>query len=157
VPNSDPSSQLCTFYLGDLYLGLPVDRVQEVLTPQEITPVPLAPPALRGLINLRGDIVAAIDLWKTSLAPASSAAVRPPERPMNVVVRRGTDRTSLLVDGVDEVVAVDPARLEAVPTTLSAGVRALVRGVHPIGDQLLLLLDVDRLIAEAASQRGVFH
>ena len=132
--------QFCTFHLAGRLFGIDVRRVQEVLTEQAITPVPLASDVVRGLINLRGQIVTAIDLGRRlQLNSTADAAPR-----MNVVVRVDDGAVSLLVEAMGDVVEVDDEQLEAPPDTLDAG--GLVSAVRQLPTELLLLLDVDRVV-----------
>ncbi|HEX8913085.1 MAG TPA: chemotaxis protein CheW [Humisphaera sp.] len=139
------AQQYCSFMVGDLFLGVDVRRVQEVLRHQPMTGVPLAPPDLRGLINLRGQIVPAIDLRRRlGLDPAAAGAA-----PMNVVVRDADGPASLLVDEIGDVVSPDPASLEDAPPTLRGPVRELVAGVYKLDGRLMLVLDTERALAVA--------
>lgn len=134
------TTQLCTFYLDDLYLGVDVMKVQEVIRYQEMTRVPLAPPAVRGLINLRGQIVMAIDLrQRLGLQPASGDGP-----PMNVVVREGDGAVSLLVDEIGDVLEPSEDAFEEPPENLRASADGLIRGVYKLEDRLLLVLDAGR-------------
>src|SRR3954454_4627156 len=101
--------QYCTFYLDGSYFGLDVLHVQEVIRHQEMTRVPLAPPVVRGLINLRGQIVTALDLRRRLELP-DRPADQPP--PVNVVVRTDDGAVSLLVDDIGDVLVVDEALFE---------------------------------------------
>jgi purine-binding chemotaxis protein CheW len=131
--------QFCTFHLGTLYLGVEVLKVQEVIRHQPMTRVPLAPPTVRGLINLRGQIVLAVDLRRRlELPPAEPPRTEPP---MNVVVRDDDSAVSLLVDEIGDVVEVEDSRFEPPPETLQGVARELVAGVFPLKDRLLLILD----------------
>lgn len=130
--------QYCTFWVDDLYLGLDALTVQEVLRSPGLTPVPLAPPAIRGLINLRGQIVTAVDL-------GARLGREPRERRMNVVVRALEGSVSLLVDRIDDVVDVARSQHESVPTTLSGVAREHIRATCTLPHQLLLILDVARV------------
>ncbi len=148
---TDNSKQYCTFSLGDLYLGVEVHRVQEVLKYQNMTPVPLAARVVGGLINLRGQIVTAIDLRKRfGLPPASGEAM-----PMNVVVRAEDGIASLLVDAIGDVLEVGDDTYECPPATLRGVVRELVMGVHKLPGRLLLLLDVEAILDFDASDVAV--
>lgn len=134
--------QLCTFSLGDLLFGVEVTHVQEVIRYQEMTSVPLAPRIIRGLINLRGQIVTAIDMRaRLQLQP------REGELPMNVVLRTADGVVSLLVDEIGDVVQTDESTFERVPETTDALLKELVSGVYKIERRLLLLLDVDRVMS----------
>lgn len=140
--------QFCTFFVDSLFLGIDVQQVQEVIRYQEMTRIPLAATAIRGLINLRGQIVTAIDMrcW-LELPP------RPPtELPMNVVVRDGENAVSLLVDRIGDVLEVDDESFELPPSTIRANVRGLINGAYKLPDQLLLVLDTGRALAESDSR-----
>lgn len=131
--------QLCTFLVDGLTLGIDVTRVQEVLRYQDMTPVPLAPGVVGGLINLRGQIVTALDLRHRLGAPQRPEG----ELPMNVVIRHPEGVVSFLVDEIGDVVDVDDASFEPPPETLGARSKALVQGVYKLENQLLLLLNTE--------------
>jgi purine-binding chemotaxis protein CheW len=135
--------QLCTFFLGDQFLGLPVQQVQEVIRYQEMTRVPLMPPVIRGLINLRGQIVVAIDLRKRF----GMADRQEHELPLNVVVRVADGTVSFLVDEIGDVLEVEESTFERKPETLEGPTRELVRGVYKLKERLLLVLDVNKASA----------
>jgi purine-binding chemotaxis protein CheW len=147
---------LCTFTVGPYWFGVSVDRVQEVVRSQPITRVPLAPPAVRGLINLRGQIVMAIDLRRClglSAADGGADADAEPPPSMNVILRGPDGPTSLLVDSIDDVREADPALFELPPETLRPPTRALIRGVYKFTSRLLIELDADRALAQATVER----
>lgn len=133
---------LVTFALAEHTYCVDVARVQEVLRPQPCTRVPLAPPAVAGLINLRGQVMTAIDL-RTQLA----LPPRPDgHEPMVVVIRVPGDPVALLVDAIGSVVEADSADFAASPPTLTTAVRDLVLGAYKATDSLLLALDIDRAL-----------
>ena len=136
------SGQLATFRLdGDLY-GVEVEHVQEVLKSQGLTRVPLAPPAVAGLINLRGQVVTAIELRERlgrPPRPADTDAVV-------IVVRLHGEAVSLLVDSIADVVDVDATDFETPPDTLEGQARELIRGAYKLDGQLLLALDVQKAV-----------
>lgn len=136
------ANQYCTFYVDGLFFGVEVLRVQEVIRFQEMTPVPLASNVVSGLINLRGQIVTAIDL-RRRLALADRD---PAELPMNVVIRTDDGAVSLLVDQIGDVLEVDADNYERPPETLSGVARQLVLGVYKLKDNLLLILDTDQTV-----------
>ena len=143
------SKQFCTFRLGDLFLGVEVSRVQEVLRYQDMTNVPLTSPVIAGLINLRGQIVTAIDLRRRFGLPPQDGANA---LPMNVVVRTDDDVVSLLVDEIGDVLEIDDDTFAPPPATLAGVARDLIRGVHKLEGQLLLVLDVQATLnIDAAS------
>lgn len=134
--------QFCTFYLGGLYFGMAVTKVQEVIRYQAMTPIPLAPRVVSGLINLRGQIVMAIDLRRVL-----GFDDRPPGAlPMNVVVRTDEGAVSLLVDRIGDVIQVEAEAFERVPDTLAGVARELILGAYKLTDSLLLVLDTERII-----------
>lgn len=134
--------QFATFYLHGLFFGVEVLKVQEVIRYQEMTRVPTAPAMIRGLINLRGQIVTAIDLrHRLELPPRDADRL-----PMNVVVRTDDGAVSLLVDEIGDVVEVPDEAYENTPKTLTGPTRELVRGVYKLKDRLLLILDTERAV-----------
>ncbi len=142
TPTRATSGQLATFRLdGDLY-GVEVEHVQEVLRSQKLTRVPLAPPAVAGLINLRGQVVTAIELRERLGRPprpeGTDAVV--------IVVRLHGEAVSLLVDSIADVVDVDATDFEAPPDTLDGQARELIRGAYKLDGSLLLALDVQRAV-----------
>lgn len=140
------SHQLCTFHLDGLYFGVDVQQVQEVICYQEMTRVPLAPPVVRGLINLRGQIVTAIDMRRRfELPPLPEGRL-----PMNVVIRTDGGPVSLLVDEIGDVLEVDPASYERPPETLRGPARELIQGAYKLNNRLLLALDANRAIGVTA-------
>jgi purine-binding chemotaxis protein CheW len=132
----------CTFELGGLFFGVEVLKVQEVIRFQRMTAVPLAPSVVSGLINLRGQVVTAIDLRRRLHLPDRG----PDELPMNVVVRTEDGPVSLLVDEIGDVIEVEDANHEPPPSTLDGVVRDLVKGVYKLDGRLLLVLDVDKAL-----------
>jgi purine-binding chemotaxis protein CheW len=134
-----------TFTVADLLLGMEVAGVQEVIANLDVTPAPLAAPEVAGLINLRGQIIVAIDL-RQRLGLARRQTLAPP---INVIVRAGEEAGSLLVDEMGDVLSPDPREFEPPPPTLPASLGGLVRGVYPIEGRLLLILDAARAVAAA--------
>lgn len=132
--------RLCTFFLDDQMYGIDVRSVQEVIRFQEMTEVPLAPESVVGLINLRGQIVTAIDLRKRlRLPPRSSDRL-----PMNVVIHGEGGAISLLVDRIGDVHPIVPENFERTPDTMPANARELILGAYKLKDRLLLLLDTHK-------------
>jgi purine-binding chemotaxis protein CheW len=134
--------QFSTFYVDHLFFGIEVEKVQEVLRYQEMTRVPLTSPVVRGLINLRGQIVTALDLRRRlNLSDRAEGQL-----PMNVVVRTGNGGVSLLVDEIGDVVEVEEGTFERPPDTLNSRARELIRGVHKLHDRLMHVLDLARVV-----------
>jgi len=131
----------CTFTLGDALYGIDLDRTHEVLRPQALTPLPLSPPAIAGLLNLRGQIVPVVDLHVLFGRPGGTT-------PGGLVVVRGEDGlTALAVDAIGDV----QRHGEPVPSPLDArsGDGAFVASAVPLPDRLLVVLDLDRLLDRA--------
>ena len=137
------STRLVTFTLDGRLYGVDVDAVQEVLRGQTRTRIPLAPGTLAGLINLRGQVLSAIDLRVQLELPARDAEAEP----MLVVIRVAGEPVALLVDTIGSVVDVDTDQFEPPPDTLSGSSRELLLGAYKLDNQLLLALDVDRAVA----------
>jgi purine-binding chemotaxis protein CheW len=137
-----PPIQFCTFFLGDELFGLDVMKVQEIVRPHPMTPVPLAHPAIRGLINLRGQIVTTIDL-RRRLGMADCLDIGDQ---FNVVVDTDDGAVSLLVDVIGDVVSVTHDQFEQSPDTLAGPTRELVTGVYKLQDRLLLALDLEKVV-----------
>ncbi len=132
--------QFCTFYLDGLLFGVDLQNVQEVIRFLKTTRVPLAPPTVCGLLNLRGQIVTALDLRRRlDLTPLAQDSV-----PMNVVVRAADGTVSLLVDEIGDVVEVEDSSFEPPPETLRGAVRSMILGVHKLKDRLMHVLDVEK-------------
>ncbi len=139
---------LCTFRLAGHLMGIEIASVQEVLREQEITRLPLASPAVRGVINLRGRIVPAIDLrrcFEMESAPREA-------RRANIVVRGASSSSvSLLVDEIGEVVEAPASAYERTPETLQGRARDLIEGVYKLQEELLLVLAIGKVLRAAYS------
>jgi purine-binding chemotaxis protein CheW len=139
---SQTSGQFSTFFVGDLFFGVDVLSVQEVLRFQQMTHVPKAPEVIEGLINLRGQIVTAIDLRRRLRLPPRSGD----QVPTNVVIRTDDGAVSLLVDEIGDVLDVDAATYERPPENLDPAVQGIIRGVYKLKGRLLLILDTERTV-----------
>jgi purine-binding chemotaxis protein CheW len=131
------AKQYVTFQVGDLNFGVDVEQVQEVLRYQPMTPIPLAPPEVKGLVNLRGQIITAIDVRSLLGMSASTSG----KKSMNVVIRAEGEVVSLLVDSIGDVMETDDSDFEDTPATISGDIKAIVQGVFKLKDRLLLVLD----------------
>ena len=136
--------QVCTFRLGGLPFGVDVLDVQEVLYHAEITPVPYAPGAVAGLINLRGQIATTLDL-RARLGEVDTDAT-PSSSPTHVVVRSSFEPVSLLVDRIGDVLDIEQERLEEPPTTMHDEMARAILAAYRLDDEILLILDVDQLV-----------
>jgi len=144
------SGQFSTFFVEDMFFGVDVLHVQEVLRAQQMTPVPQAPEVIEGLINLRGQIVTAVDMRRRlSLLPRSGS-----QAPMNIVVRTEDGAVSLLVDEIGDVLDVDAGGFERPPENLNPAAKELIRGVYKLKDKLLLVLDTERTVDLAVGREA---
>jgi purine-binding chemotaxis protein CheW len=144
--------QFSTFVVDHLLFGVEVEKVQEVIRYQEMTRVPLAPPVVRGLINLRGQIVTAIDLRRRLDLHERATA----DLPMNVVVRHDDGAVSLLVDEIGDVLEVEEEDFEPPPESLDSKARRLIPGVYKLSDRLMHVLDTDATVGvtEEKQEKG---
>jgi purine-binding chemotaxis protein CheW len=133
-----------TITLDGQMFGLPIQRVHDVFLPNQITPVPLAPPEIVGLLNLRGRVVTAISLrerLKMAMRDAGNASLS-----MAVGIEHKSEAFALIVDAVGEVLRLGESTFEPNPVHLSPGWAAVSVGVHRLEDKLLIVLDVDAVL-----------
>jgi purine-binding chemotaxis protein CheW len=135
----DRNLQYATFVLDNQLLGVPVLQVQEVLTTREMTRVPLSPSVVAGLINLRGQIVMALDLRARLGFPSLAEGTEP----INVVVQTAEGPVSLLVDRIADVIEVHPGLFAPTPETVDERLREVTDGVYILKDRLLLALNTE--------------
>jgi purine-binding chemotaxis protein CheW len=126
---------------GQLF-GLPIRRVQDVFIPEGLTRVPLAPPEIAGVLNLRGRIVTLIDM-RCRLGLERRADDAPF---MAIGVESRGESYGLLIDNVGEVLKLDDAGFESNPINLDAGLARVSAGIHRLEGQLLVVVDVDRVL-----------
>lgn len=132
-----------TFFLAGIYFGIPAISVQEVVEYLKVIRVPLAPSALPGIINLRGQILPVLDLRER--LQLSSTETRSVADSRMAVVRTCEGLLTLLVNRVGEIIDVDSANFEPPAETLKPGVRAVTSHICKLEGQLLLVLDLARL------------
>jgi purine-binding chemotaxis protein CheW len=143
-------SQLSTFHVGKYLFGVDVSLVQEVVRLQQITPVPLAAPEIAGLINLRGEVLTAIDLRARLGLPRAENG----REPVNVVVRVDDEPVSLLVDEIGGVLEVSQVPFEQTPSTVDERVRDLLLGAYTLPDRLLLALNAQAVLDVGQDNRA---
>jgi len=147
LQDKQDTRQYSTFKVGDLFFGIDVVKVQEVLRHQEMTRVPLSPSVIEGLINLRGQIVTALDMRRRlGLKAAEDGAV-----PMNMVIRTEDGAVSLLVDEIGDVLGVPTESYEEVPENMPAAQKELIKGVYKLDGRLLLILNTERALQTQAA------
>ncbi|GAB4168555.1 MAG: chemotaxis protein CheW [Thalassobaculales bacterium] len=136
------TKQFVSITIAGQLFGIPVLTVHDVLGPQRITRIPLAPPEVAGSLNLRGRIVTAIDVRRRMRLPPFKGE----DRRMSVVVENAGEAYSLLVDAVGEVLSLSEDQFERNPSTLDPLWREVSAGVYRLDRQLLVVLDVSRLL-----------
>lgn len=143
------AEQLCTFWLNEIYFGIDVQHVQEVIRPQVMTRIPLAPPDICGLINLRGEIITVIDLQqRLGIGEFSkrSQNLQPESQGFNIVVSYHNEVVSLLVDDVADVLEFAENTLQTPPATLQGKMRHILAGAYPLTAGFLLAIDIEKLL-----------
>jgi purine-binding chemotaxis protein CheW len=144
-------TEYVTATVGGQLFGLPIARVQDVFVLDRLTRVPLAPPEIAGVLNLRGRIVTAIDMRRRlGLAPPGEVG-----KQMAIGIEYKGESYGLLIDAIGEVLNLPSGGREGNPVNLEARLARVSAGVHRLEDRLLLVLDVDRVLdvgrqAEAA-------
>jgi purine-binding chemotaxis protein CheW len=139
---SEQLSEYVTVWIGDQLFGLPISRVQDVFMLDRLTRVPLAPPEIAGVLNLRGRIVTAIDMrCRLGLAPRDDA-----KRMMAVGIEQHGESYGVLIDTVGEVLKLADDTREPNPVNLDRSLARVSAGVHRLEGQLLVVLDVDRVL-----------
>ena len=135
-------SEYVTAMIGGQLFGLPIVRVQDVFIPERLTRVPLAPPEIAGVLNLRGRIVTLIDLRRRfGLGEREDGAPF-----MAIGVESRAESYGLLIDSVGEVLKLDDAARELNPINLDARLARVSAGIHRLDGQLLIVVDVDRVL-----------
>jgi purine-binding chemotaxis protein CheW len=150
APGSDTVTEYVTAMIGGQLFGLPISRVQDVFIPERMTRVPLASSDVAGVLNLRGRIVTAIDM-RSRLGLPKSDLGRPP---MAVGVDLRGESYGLLIDSVGEVLKLADDSREVNPVNLDPRMAKMASGIHRLEGQLMVVLDVDRVLEIAADMQA---
>jgi purine-binding chemotaxis protein CheW len=145
APSSTASASITEFVtvtIGDHLFGLPIARVQDVFVPDRLTGVPLAPPEVAGILNLRGRVVTAIDM-RSRLDFGEREVGKPV---MAIGIEFKGESYGLLVDAVGEVMQLHNSACEAKPTNLDPRLSRVAAGIYRLEGQLMVVLDVDRVL-----------
>lgn len=137
-----PKTQYSTFLVENRLYGIDVTKVQEVVRPMALTPIPLAQRYIHGLVNLRGQVVTAVSLHDLFGLPA-----RRPTELMNVICKFDGALISLMVDEICDVIEVDTDRFDRAPNNISESTRKFMTKIYMVGNQLLCVLDVDKIFS----------
>ncbi len=142
--NSGPIREFVTLYIGDQIFGLPVSDIREVFHPLAITRVPLAPPEIRGVLNLRGRIVTAIEVRTClNLPPLEEDEA---SSMMAIGIEVDDEAYGLIVDRIGDVLQLPERDCEAIPCNMDPNWQALASGIFRLDGQLLIILDIQRLL-----------
>jgi purine-binding chemotaxis protein CheW len=139
---SGPVIEYVTVTIGDQLFGLPISRVQDVFVPDRLTRVPLAPPEVAGILNLRGRVVTAIDMRSR----LDLGKREPDQTVMAIGIELKGESYGLLIDTVGEVMQLRNSACEAKPTNLDARLARVAAGIYRLEGQLMIVLDVDRVL-----------
>jgi purine-binding chemotaxis protein CheW len=135
------TKEFVTMTIAGQLFGIPVLQVQDVLSPQRIARIPMAPPWVAGVLNLRGRIVTAIDVRRRLGLPSAESIAEQ----MSIVVEYNTELCSLLVDEVGEVMVCRANAIGPNPPTLDPVWQEISRGIVQLEDRLMIVLQVQRL------------
>jgi purine-binding chemotaxis protein CheW len=136
------TTEYVTVVIGDQLFGVPIARVQDVFMPERLTRVPLAKPEIAGVLNLRGRIVTAIEMRSCLGLPPREA-----NRPLMAVgIDHQGESYGLLIDGVGEVLKLADDTRESNPVNLDKRLARVSAGIHRLDGQLLVILDVERVL-----------
>jgi purine-binding chemotaxis protein CheW len=147
----------CTFLINGIYFGIDVQHVQEVIRPQVMTRVPLAPPDICGLINLRGNILTAIDLQQR--LEMGESVMRSPTKLVDeaqgfhIVVCSDNETVSFLVDEVRDVLEFTENTFQPPPATLKGRMRQMLAGAYPLPEGFVLILDIEKILNQGTGNR----
>lgn len=134
-------NEYVTMNIGDQKFGLDVTKIRDILANQKITPIPLSPTMVAGSLNLRGRIITAVNLnvvLDVESKPLTTA-------PMNVVIETNNSMYSLIVDSVGDVLDISQSKILTSQENLSEKWRNVATGIFPLQDELLVILDIDKI------------
>ncbi|MGF1463586.1 MAG: chemotaxis protein CheW [Maricaulaceae bacterium] len=139
---SDEAREFVTFHIGEQLFGVEVSLIHDVFAPQNLTPVPMAPKEVAGVLNLRGRIVTAIDARaRLGLEPRQDDG-----EGMAIGIEKDGESYGLIVDSVSEVLRPDHDQFEPNPSNLDPRWQAVARGVYRLEKGLLIVVDVDQML-----------
>ena len=151
IPNlalNAPSAQYLTAYVNGHYIGVAINRIQDVIGPQAITKIPRARHAIAGVLNLRGRIVTAIDMHER----LEESHVMDKTQRMGVIIDTHDELFSLLVDHVEDVMTIEAYNIAEVPPTLNPVWQQVCSGVCQLQDRIMILLDIESVLDFGAAK-----
>ena len=147
---SDDVTEYVTVFIGGQLFGLPISRVQDVFMPERLTRVPLSSQEIAGVLNLRGRIVTVVDMRARLGLPKNDEG----KPPMAVGVDLRGESYGLLIDTIGEVLRLSESSCEENPVNLDPRMAKLAGGVHRLDGQLMVVLDVDRVLELAPEMKA---
>ncbi len=139
--------QYCEFRIGDDYFAINVLKVQELIRPHRVTVIPKAPSYIKGLINLRGQIVTSL-----SLRTMFGLEEKESEDSMNIIVQNGEDMYAISVDEILDVMELGSETFEETPDNIDDNVKRFISGVHKLKNKLIIVLDLDKVLMTEVEQ-----
>lgn len=137
--------QICTFFLSGIYCGIEIEEIQEIVRQQPLTRIPLAPPDICGLMNLRGQVMPVVNL-PCRLGLRSAVSDREEETIYNIIVRTVEDVVSFTVDAIEDIVECSIDTFEPPPATLTGQMRSLIKGAYKLDQGFLLVLNTQKIL-----------
>ncbi len=148
---TDRELEVATFYVGDMLMGIDIQQVQEINCQHDVTEVPHAPEYVRGVLNLRGEVVTVVDLRKILGLDASDMG----NANRNIIVQSQEERIGLLADKIADVVYADASELEAPPANIGGIDGKFFKGIYKLEKELLVILDCDEVLDLETVREGV--
>ncbi len=144
--------EFVTFRIGEQTFGVSVSEIHDVFRPASMTPVPLSGAEIAGVLNLRGRIVTAIDA-RSRLGMKNDEKTTT-NQPLAIGVERGGESFGLIIDEIGDVIRIDESALEQNPVNLDATWSWVSRGVFRLDDRLLVIMDIDRMLAGVGAEES---
>jgi len=142
--------QLVIFRLANEEFGAEISQVREIIRMHDITPMPKAPEFIEGVINLRGQIIAVMDLARRF----NLTGAKKTDKSRIVVTEVKENTVGLIVDEVPEVLRILDSNIESTPEMLQSRVHAdFIKGVGKHGERLIILLDIDRILSREEAKQ----
>lgn len=134
--------QLATFYIGDVLLGIDIDLVKEICRPMDMTCVPHTPTCVRGVINLRGEVVTLLDLRRILGLPEQFNM----DVQRNLIVNFNGEHVGFCVDVISDILTVESSKIEHAPANINGMEGRFFRGVFPLPEEIVLVLNLDEIL-----------
>ena len=137
----EEKEQLCGIKIGQSIYGIPILRVQEIVMPHQLTPIPLAQKYIDGLINLRGQIVLSLNMREIM-----GIEEEYPSKYMNVIIKGKDSIYSLKIDEIVDIIDVDDNCFEKTPKIINDKIGNFIKGIYKLKEKIVILLDLDKVL-----------